>query len=264
MIDEKYLKECNLIFTGTNKIRDFCRVDFNLETAIINYDNCIALYDVAKNFNNLYMAFYYEYEKLEKLDLGEKVDFSWYSISGPNDIEPNSRMLALNVIKSKIVENYYSEILLKEYNGNITSFISYEDKDGYPNTDKIELDKKIVKKYIDLFEKHSLLLDMYKTMCGQLLISGQHYNLLSNFDEYYEKTTYGSKRVGKKPRILDGLSKLIFSIAPCYDIIFNLGENFGIDYENSTIDLKTSSEYNEDYNILVKKLFINTKVLKKD
>ena len=258
MITEKYLKECNLILTATNTLFDFARVGFDTATAKVNYDNCITLYDLAKKFNDLYVAFYKEYTELEKLDLGEKVEFSYYS---PATKEYDCKSLCLCVKNPTFIDRKSVNLHLNNCSNRIATVAEYRNEKGYPEIEKVKLDNKLVRKYLNLFDKYALLFDMYNAMVRKNIIGGQYYHLTSNIDEYYKKSEEGYTLVGGGAEILDGLSKLIFSLGPCYNIIFNLGENFGIDYENSTINWESTPEYNEDYDTLANKVYVNQKRL---
>lgn len=255
---ERYLRGCNLIFTDTATDVDFARVDF--KNIKVNYDNCVNLYNLAKSFNDLYTRFHKEYEELEKLNLGKRVWLCYYSTYDlSND---HYRVLDLCVEKPVVSNKEIVNVILREYNKEIDSYIiNYGDRRRSQKS--IDLDKEIVKKYLDLFEKYSELFEIYDAIKCSELSGGQLYSLGSRINTHIEQVKGGYREVGEEPNILEGLHNLTFALGSRNDkyiqIRFNLGENFGIDYENSTVDFKSSSKYNEDYDTLVNKVFVNKK-----
>ena len=68
---DRFIKDVNLVFTNTISRIDFCRVDFDISSQEINYDNTINLYKLVSSFNRLYMSFKKKYDSLNKLKLSK-------------------------------------------------------------------------------------------------------------------------------------------------------------------------------------------------
>lgn len=158
----QFIKEINLVFTNTIDRYEFCKKNFDLNNYNVNYTNSISIYNLVNSFNKLYIPFKKEYEKLDKLSLGNYIEILNYNKF--NLGEDNYRMLVINIEEPIICNTYDTTLYICEKNSNeIYSFVI--NKNNYPDErTEIKLDKEKCKNYLDLFDKYKLLLDTYKIL----------------------------------------------------------------------------------------------------
>ena len=257
---EKYIKKCNLIFTGTLKRKDFCMSSFpGVENVKVNNENSISILNFISSFNKLYVAFQKEYETLEKINLGETVEIdSFGKFTSNND---NYRTLILHIDEPTITDWNYTTLYLREINGQIKPFItnnlSFLDKNYY--RENIHIDEHLAKGYLDFFEKYDLLLKTFNYLKNcQLFGDGTHY-IFINIDEY-------------EANLLKDLNKLYLSFGSAYfsteyygKLAFNLGDNFGLDYANCklVLDSKEIPKNPANFDYILNNLYLNKEYTKK-
>jgi len=250
---DEYLKKCNLVFTNTNNRFDFCRLDFDLDKVEVNYDNCISLFELVSSFNKLYILFKKEYEQLEKMNLGRKIkiiSFEKFSLG-----DKDYRNLILYIDEPIITDRTDTILYLREINGKMKPFVTnclfYTDKKEY--YDNIDLDETIAKKYLDLFEKYSLLIDTYNDLKNKKVFGDGTFSMYIVIDEY-------------NGDLLEGINKIKISLGCSYlnggyfiNLAINLGENFGIDYDNCKfyLDNENVSIAAEEYEKIFNKVYVN-------
>ena len=238
---DKYIKECNLVFTDTIDRLDFCRVDFDIDKIKIDYIDSINLLHLVSSFNKLYLSFKKEYDELDKLNLGKTIEilsFEKFDYNGDN-----YRNLILYIDNPFITNHENTLLYLREINGEIKPFITNNinpfDEKYY--REKVKLNNDIVKKYLDLFEKYSLLLETY--------------NHLKNNQIFGDGTNYIFTVIDNgNSNLLEGLKTFKFSFGSAYfdaeyyaEFLINLCDNFGLDYDNCKIvldceNIKTDEE----------------------
>ena len=254
---EKYIKELNLVFTDTVNRLDFCRVDFDSDKAEVNYVDCISLLHLVSSFNKLYLSFKKEYEELEKLNLGKNIEvlnFDKFDFG-----KDNYRLLTI-YIDDPIITNHKDTLLyLREINGKIKSFVTNDanpfDKNYY--CEDVILNDEVAKRYLDLFEKYSLLLEIYNHLKNNQLFGDGTNCIFTVIDNY-------------NSNLLEGLKTFKISIGSTYfnteyyaELLINLGENFGIDYDNCKLVLDNEELDKANYDRLFENVFINKKYTKK-
>ena len=257
---DQYIKEWNLVFTNTLSNLDFCRVDFDIDKVEVNYENSASFLDLASSFNKLYLLFKKGYDELEKLDLGEGVEalsFTKFEYNGDQ-----YRSLILYIDKPTIMETGNKFLYLREINGKMKPFITNGNPQfgsGHSRND-IELDEKKSKKYLDFFEKHSLLLDTYNFIKRGWLFGDGTNGLYTFIDGGYDSN------------LLNGLNNLriafgstSFTTEYFINLLINLGENFGIDYDNSEmiINNQKSKMDKETCDKLFANIYLNKEYTKK-
>ena len=256
---DEYIKKCNLVFTDTVGRLDFCRKDFDTNKAEVNYHDSVNLLHLVSSFNKLYVDFEKEYSVLEKLDLGKEpmvIDFNKFDAD--RDIY---RVLVISIEKSSITKHRNTFLYIREINGEIKPFVTNNinpfDKEYY--REDVELDNKLATKYLDLFEKYSVLLDSYKYLRnGQLFGDGTNV-MFTIIDDYHSV-------------LLEGLHNFTISFGSLYfdaeyfvDIVMNLGNNLTIDYEKSKLRLDDKEIAKEnDYEKILKNVYINKKYTEKE
>ena len=252
---DKYIKECNLVFTDTIDRLDFCRVGFDIDKTEVNYEGSINLWQFVSSFNKLYLAFKKDYDELEKLSLGKKIKVLNFNKFGFDNDE--YRVLRIYIDEPTITKHEDTVLYLREINGEMKPFVTNDinpfDKSYY--YEEVELDNEHAKKYLDLFEKHSLLLETYKYLRNNQLFGDGTNCIFTSIDD-------------RKSNLLEGLKNMRLSFSSLYfdteyyvEFLINLGENFGIDYDNCkmVLDCKETNANNADYDSAIKNVFVNEK-----
>lgn len=238
---DKYIKECNLVFTDTIDRLDFCRVDFDIDKAEANYVDSINLLHLVSSFNKLYLSFKKEYDELDKLNLGKTIEilsFEKFDYNGDN-----YRTLILYIDNPIITSHKDTILYLREINDEIKSFVTNNinpfDKKYY--CENVKLNNDIAKKNLDLFEKYSLLLETYKHLKNNQIFGDGTNSIFTIIDN-------------GNSNLLEGLKTFKLSFDSAYfdaeyyaEFLINLGDNFGLDYDNCKIvldceNIKTDEE----------------------
>ena len=246
---ERFIYEINLVttLTITNSMEWAYTLNNNLDKKI-DYSNCISLYDLALLFNKLYLSFKEDYEKLPKLNLGEEIELWRYSSF--NDFR--KMLIYIWEPKKDVCDNYEAFLYLEENNKEIYNHITnclYPWKDDYFRRDII-LDKETTLNYLDFGEKYGSLIESYyflknKSIIGNgytLLFSKINGNLLESLSSF--EISFGNVSLNSEDYI---------------NIVFNLGNNFYIDYNSSKVvfDLTIQKEKQELIDKMLKSIYIN-------
>lgn len=255
---DRYIKQWNLVFTDTSDRLDFCRVDFDIDKTEVNYDGSISLYNLVSSFNKLYLLFKKEYEELEKLNLGKDIEvlsFEKFDYNGDD-----YRSLIFYIDEPTITKHGDTILYLREINGEMKPLVTNNrnpfDKNYY--REDIKLNDDIAKKYLDLFEKYSLLLNTYNYLKNRQIFGDGTNGIYTSIDNY-------------NSNLLKGLNKFKISFGSTYfdterfiEILINLGENFGIDYDNSKmiLDNEETSIDKETSDRLFANVYVNKKYTK--
>ncbi len=255
---DEYIKECSLVFTNTVDRLDFCKKNFDINKVKVNYSDSINLLHLVSSFNKLYVDFKKEYSALEKIDLGKApivISFDKFDIDG--DIY---RLLVISIEESSITSRRDTFLYIREINGRVEPFVTnninlFDDK--YYCED-VELDNNIAKKYLDLFEKYSALLDSYNYLRNRQLFGDGTNVMFTLIDDYHSI-------------LLEGLHNFTISFGSLYfdveyfiDVVMNLGDNFSIDYEKCKLKfdgMEIAAE--NDYEKILKNVYINKKYIEK-
>lgn len=171
---EKSIKLFNAIFTKTTD--DMNEVNKDIINYQINKENCVSLYELMLSFNNLHSKFINEYDQIEKLDLGKKVDIDYY------EKKDNIRKMRLLIDDSKITDEDDVDLYIFEDNGNITSIVTDAGK-SYIDGKEIELDKDKIIKLLDLFEEYHQLFDLYKKLNNKIIVSNGPFTLFTQIGD---------------------------------------------------------------------------------
>ncbi len=258
---DRYMKHCNLVFTDTLSRSDFCQVGFNPDKVEVNYNDSITLLHLISSFNELYLLFQKEYEKLEKLDLGKRVEVLGFHQC---TLDQNHYRFLILYINHPVITKHEDTILyLREMNDDIKPFVTNninrnpDDKNYY--CEDIQLNSEIAQKYLDLFEKYSSLITLYHEL-KNASIFGDGTNYIFTSIDHCESN------------LLDGLSNFKISFGSSYfnteyfvDLSIRLGNDFGIDYDNCRLVLKNekvSTDINS-YHQILNNVYIHKKYVKK-
>lgn len=255
---DRYMKECNLVFTDTVDRLEFCRVDFDIDKTEVNYNDSISLLHLVSSFNKLYVSFKKEYDKLEKLNLGKSVKVLRFGKFDYN--KDDYRNLLVYIDEPTITKHGDTILYLMEINGEIKPFVTNNinpfDKNYY--REDVKLNNDIAKKYLDLFEKYSLLLNTYNYL-KNCQIFGDGTNCIFTVIDNYNSN------------LLEGLNKFKISFGSAYfnteyfaDLLINLGDNFGIDYDGCKLilDGEDTSIEKKDYDKILENIYVNKKYTK--
>lgn len=248
---EKFIYAFNLLTTLTIADRkELYNLINNKNNKEIDYSNSINFYKLVELFNKQYIIFKKEYEKLEKINFGEYIRFFNFGVSG------SDRYLGIYIsgLNKEISDKYDSTILyLFEENGTINSYITNDinpfSKEYY--REEIRFDNNLLKNYLDFVQKYNLFLESY-------------YDLKNKFI-YGDGTTVLFSRINGE--IFEELKTFELSFGNVYfnsedniNVIFNLGENFSIDYDVSKVVLEqeeVKEAKKESIDKLVNNLFVD-------
>lgn len=237
-----------------------CLNEMNLAyTNVLNNENSISLYDLINSFNKMYSSFKKEYEKLEKLDLGK--DISFLGFTKKNNI---LRVLDMLVYRPNIISDKYTHLYLREINGvsmpYITNEIGLHSDNGYYNK-TIKLPAKVVKDYLDLFEKYELLFELYQHLKNNTIFNNGNYLLYTRIDNINRNIL---DNIESFKIVMD--SNKYIEAGNHIDIKVNLGNSLSIDIADSSIRLgDISIPVDNELGIdILKKISINGIYLEKD
>lgn len=253
---DKCIKSFNIPLTNTLEREDFFRIDYNQDRISINYSECISLYDLIVSFNKLYLLFKNDYKKLEKLDFGKKINVLNYT-----NIKDELRVLELLVYKPSVVNDNYTHLYLREINGVSMPYISNDigsiHCDDYYKKN-VKIPAKVVKSYLDLFDKYELLFKICKRLKNNLVFNDEIILLHTRIES-------------NEANFLDEMESFIVSLhsnsdGNHIDIAVNLGNELNINIDNSLIyidgeDIKLSNELCIE---VLKKIFIYSNYLERN
>ena len=234
-----FLKEMNLIFTGTSKEKEIYDNDV-IETTKVNYDNTINLYNLFKSYNELYLLFQEEYGKMNKINFGNDTKFiNFIKFEHKGELH---RILTFEILEPKngnYEKGCYLHLLQNgnQFTSNITNGVYAESK---KDVTKDVMDEVEIKKYLDLFEKYHMLFKLqerfnrekivgdgccmlYATILGNILDGNNRVDILMG--SFYMNTSYSVK------------------------LVINLGENFGLNKEKCEIILDNEKVNHTDENL---------------
>ena len=106
----KQIKLFNLVFTNTKKARELERDYFDLSRTRVDYKNTISLSELIDILTVVHRSFLKEYNELEKIDFGEKVEVLDYTTYEENNYR--YRAFLLNVEKPKFIDKQKTTLCL--------------------------------------------------------------------------------------------------------------------------------------------------------
>ena len=245
---EKSIKSFNLAFTDTLESADLTRVDFDPANIVINYDKCISLYDLIVSFNKMHSAFKKELDDLPKLDLGKEVRAMKFAKH-----ESDMRYLELRVYGPYMVNRNYIFLCLREILGKplpyITNGQTIHSDDYFQET--IKIPPKVVKGYLDLFDKYQLLFELYQHLRNKKIFDDFTYSLQTGIDS-------------QDDNFFDQMTSFIVKLdndsTDHIQIFVNLGdEELDVDLDESYINLdgKIVKPDKDGYLDILKKTYVN-------
>lgn len=226
-----YSQQLDVIYTGTKEYKECCESNFDWSEVEVDTADTCSLYDLVKSFNKLYAKFKKEYDQLSKFNIGKKCDFLRFHYY--NDGEVAGRVLTFSIESPMICPGNWAKLFFVEKNGEIQAFVTNGLWEGAKRYFKksVSFDSKLVKRYLDIFEKYQLLCTLYQ------------------FFKYNEifRDGYNSLYTIINGTLLDGLEsfdlvcgRLYFKSEYIVQMSFDLGEDFGINYDNCNVSINQS------------------------
>ena len=243
MID-RFIYEFNLVSTGTVKGVDECAyiINKNIDRDI-DYKNSISLYNLVNSFNQLYLKFKKEFDLLPVLGIDGDINLGWYDGCKNSKYE----RLTLFVGDEKII---YIDRVNDIYECYIANVIISNDKDF--EYEKLAINNDVIKKYLEFGYKYDVLIDSYNDLKNKQIFSNGYSliftkingGLLDDFNTF--EIAFGNVSMNCEDYI---------------NIVFKLGDNLVIDYDNSIVKLDNIL-YEDKFMFIddvVKKIYINNK-----
>ena len=249
MTIREFKEKFNLSATCTAEEMYDWRYRMNTNDRKVDYFSSISLYEVVRLFNEIYLSFKVAYNKAIKTKFSEKIKFLNYNGSKIYNMDkclvlslysPNKDICHLNEIMMFIVEK----------DTEISCFVTdyYDVKKYYK---ELNIDKDILKGYLNFMDENFLFLNSYKKMKNDFLFSSGDLSLFSVIN-------------GKICE--EGLSTFEFKINlssvgsnDYAEVVFNLGDNIDILYDKCklVLDSKKINASKEVFDDLVNNCYIN-------
>lgn len=258
---EKSLKIFSLVFSETV---DSHSVYDKVDTLDVNTESCISLYDLLYAFNKMYRAFKKEYNELEKPDIGKLYDFvsfdryddmeGFRALTGDNQYK---RSLLLYVDNSKLYNGRDIDMTIVEHGDEI--FANLFPCDDPLKIKHVILDKELYTKYLDFFEKYSLLLEIFSYIRCSTIYGDGCYSLFINLNE----TSIPRFNTDIKSIKVHFGSTFFMSPGDHITIMLKPDEELHVDLENSRIliDDEEIDATEEDYFKCLKSVYVKGKRL---
>ena len=248
----QFIYDYNLI--TTNLIYDKRNIYKSEKEIKPDYTNSTNLIELVTKFNTLYQNFKKDFEKLPKLNLAKKTNYSQFSSTGDN------KLLVLDLYNPN--EDLYNEdgwiaLYLHFLNNELFANIFNEKYFDNSYQKKINIEPEIIKNYLEVFDKHKELLKSYDMLRNAFLFGNGTTLLFSNIDG----------------EILNGLKTFTLRFGNAYmnatefiEITFKLDEK--LEVVNYKLKLETFKENYKDYeheivNYLLNNIYINNTKLPK-
>lgn len=253
---DRFIYDINLVFTLTAKdIYESCSVINNGRKRKIDYKNCITLYDLVNTFNQVYIKYLEDQDRIMECIrvYGKEVYYAYHSIDEKEDF----CLLSLDAVEpySNILEGDMAYIYLIKDNGeyrvSANNGLNRFNKDYKSN--EIEIDIEEIKRLLDLIIKHDLFLESYRDLRSKFVFGNGTSVLFTDINGDINdrlnimKLTFGNA---------------YFNSTDYVEVIFRLGEELEISYEESkvTIDDEEVIDINrkiEIINRLISEIYIN-------
>jgi hypothetical protein len=164
--------------------------------------------------------------------------------------------------KPNMVNDSYTHLYLRELNGVslpfITSDVNIHSDNGYYH-EVIKIPAKLVKKYLDLFEKHELLFELYHYLKNNFIVNSDSVNIHTRIDSV-------NNSLDKITGIKIEIDNYYLQQEDHIDIKFDLENNLKVDLSESSIRLNNKSiKTNENmYLDILKNVYISSRHLENE
>ena len=247
----------NLASTHTAKdIQDWCDIMSSGEEKPIEKENTISLYDFLSTFNNVYNNFKKDLSLLLEYHLGKSISLVCQEEKYEDTKLKEFLMIEIDEPDKSLVEDEYTflQVWVKdnEYESYVTNHINPLDRNHYFK--KVDIDKNVLRKYLDFFKKYSSFIDTWKRI---------------KFSSIFSNGT-STIFLGTEGDIMKELNKVTLLFGHCFlnssedfEIPILLGNNITIDYDNSIIRSSELEESNkvEIINHLLENIYVHRKDL---
>lgn len=251
---EEFIYEFNLVSTLTvTDTYEWCYVINNRIDREIDYENSVSFYHLVESFNKLYLKFKNDYDRLTKLNLGDKLEILKFGKWEYNGSNYRKLVIYVDNPNKEVCDDYDTLLYLYEKDGEVSSYVTNNLlpwEEGYYKK-YLELDNQLVKSYLDLGDKYVLVIDSY--------------NSLKNNSVFGNGTTCLFSKINGE--LLEGLSTFelafgnnYFNTSDYINLVFKLGDNLEIDYDKSLVKIR--SEYMDKKKEIIDKLIHNLFVSK--
>jgi len=250
---ETSIKVFSAIFTDTTD--NMGEVLRNIDNFEVNKLGCVSLYELILAFNNLHNEFIKEYDGLDKLDIGKKVDINGFNVSEIDG--KKNRSIRLLITDSKITEEADVDVYLFDNDGEITSIVT-DAGESFINGKEISLDNKKIIDLLDLFEKYNELFKLYTYLKCGIIISTGTFSLFTQIGDTLNDFTDSISTF----KVNFGCS-FINEPGDHYRISVRLGDKLDLDDEDCKINLDGENiEFTEeDCFKVLKEVYINARYL---
>ena len=249
----------NLASTHTAKdIQEWCDILSSGKERPLEMKNTISLYDFVSSFNKMYSNFKKDLASLKDYRFGENISLAYYGETYEENKRNALLMLYIDEPDKKLVddENTFLQIWAKdnEYEAYVTNNINPLDKNSYYN--KVNIDKEVMKKYLDFFKKYSSFIEAWENI-RTLSIFGNGTSMMF---------------LQADGDIMNELNKITLTFgnyymndAETFEIPVLLGDNITIDYDGSVIRDSELEESNktEIVDDLLKNIYVHNKNISK-
>ena len=242
MID-RFIYEFNLVSTGSVKDVEelMCRVNNN--DIDVDYKNSVSMYDFVNSFNKLYLKFRDDLELLPSLGIDGNIMLGWYDGCKNSKYE----RLTLFVGEEKII---YIDRINDRYECYIANVISVSDEDfGY---EKLNISADVIKKYLEFGNKYDVLIDGYNNFKNKQIFCNGYSMMFTKINGglFSESNTFEIS-----------FGNVSMNYEDYINIVFKLGNNLEIDYDNSMVKL-VGTLYDDKSMFIddcIKRIYINKK-----
>lgn len=237
--------------------RELCYVINNKTGKEVDKSNSISFYHLVESFNKLNNLFLKDYNKLTKLDVGKKIELIRYSSFD------DYRILTVYIEKPKkeIVDDYDTIMYIcskgEETYCKVTNNINPFDDDYYNK--EVILPEEQIQEYLEFGKKYETFFESYHKLKNEFIYGNGTTVLFSrvignfpNFDNF--ELVFGNA---------------FFNGEDYIKVLFNLGEELKIDYDNSEVKLFTididpnnKNQKKEVIDTLLNELYVNKEKLK--
>lgn len=256
----------NRYFTNTRNLQAISngawdnRVKERFDSLPINTSDAVTVGLIMQRFNDLYLAFINDLNKLERFNIAKEIDFEYFTNKN------NNRYAQFHLDNQSFNSDYSGsmKLYITDENNNIDAYTMPLNSGFGVKIPFNMYDSTLLREYLDLFDKHSELIQMYMILTGRKyqlykdLCSVPHTSLSLSVDQYWD--------------IYNGLRNIYLYLV--YNdnfakISYNLGENFGIDVQSSYVRINKEKlefddvKYFEELtnNVLLNKSFVRERGL---
>ncbi len=247
----------NLASTHTAKdIQEWCDILNSGKEQPLKTENIISLYDFISSFNNVYNNFKKDLLSLPEYYFGKKLSLVCYDETYKDNKHNESLMLYIDEPNKNLVdaEDTFLQVWVEDdkYETYVTNYISPIDKNFYYNA--VNIDKEILRKYIDFFKKYNSFIDTWKRISTSFIFgNGTSVMFLETNGDIMEEL--------KRITLLFG--NYFLDNSEDFEISILFGEDITVDYDNSKIECLELEENNksEIINHLLKNIYLHRKDL---